>query len=257
MNNRITDKLKGPPQTCWMLLTFFFPNCRTVRIRCARSMPSCQPRLTITTASKPAKRRGQPDFLYFNQMPVSLIFTLTKKNVNRRRLAATDLVGWLFNCGAGSGGCQTMKTTGRQLFLRLTPPHLTSVEVGFVSLCASVNDKIGVGFRWRIWLTLTGESMTLPVTSKDYMSKLVEYGMMKLSAMASVQETNQTWAEEDDFQVLMPSLQIDVNSFIFHAIVIWLNCIWMAGWWQDYQTRTALQCKPQLREHSGHCIDWL
>ena len=86
------------------VIDLFFPNCRTVRIRCARSMPSCQPRLTITTASKPAKRRGQPDFLYFNQMPVSLIFTLTKKNVNRRRLAATDLVGWLFNSGAGSGG---------------------------------------------------------------------------------------------------------------------------------------------------------
>nr|CAH0113585.1 unnamed protein product [Daphnia galeata] len=54
------------------------------------------------------------------------------------------------------------------------------------------------------------EELKLPVTSRDYMSKLVEYGIMKLCASATVKETNQTWIEEDDFQVIMPSVDIKV-----------------------------------------------
>jgi transglutaminase 1 len=56
-----------------------------------------------------------------------------------------------------------------------------------------------------------GEEMRLPVSAKDYMGKLVEYGIMKLCASATVKETNQTWIEEDDFQVIMPSVDIKVN----------------------------------------------
>lgn len=55
-----------------------------------------------------------------------------------------------------------------------------------------------------------GEELRLPVSSKDYMSKLVEYGIMKLHASATVKETNQTWFEEDDFQVIMPTVDIKV-----------------------------------------------
>ena len=58
--------------------------------------------------------------------------------------------------------------------------------------------------------SLVGEELRLPVSSKDYLSKLVEYGIMKLCASATVKETNQTWIEEDDFQVLMPSVDIKV-----------------------------------------------
>ena len=52
--------------------------------------------------------------------------------------------------------------------------------------------------------------MRLPVTSQDYLSKLVEYGIMKLHAAANVKETNQSWIEEDDFQVIMPTIDIKV-----------------------------------------------
>lgn len=57
-----------------------------------------------------------------------------------------------------------------------------------------------------------GEELRLPVSCQDYLSKLVEYGMMKLHAAASVKETNQSWVEEDDFQVLMPNVNIIVSS---------------------------------------------
>lgn len=33
---------------------------------------------------------------------------------------------------------------------------------------------------------------------------------MKLHASATVKETNQTWFEEDDFQVIMPTVDIKV-----------------------------------------------
>lgn len=58
---------------------------------------------------------------------------------------------------------------------------------------------------------IVGEELRLPVSSQDYLTKLVEYGMMKLHAAASVKETNQSWIEEDDFQVLMPSIEIMVR----------------------------------------------
>lgn len=56
-----------------------------------------------------------------------------------------------------------------------------------------------------------GEELRLPVNSQDYISKLVEYGMMKLHAAATVKETNQSWIEEDDFQIIMPSIDVSVS----------------------------------------------
>lgn len=57
----------------------------------------------------------------------------------------------------------------------------------------------------------TGEELRLTVNSQDYLSKLVEYGIMKLHAAAIVKETNQSWIEEDDFQVIMPIIEIKVD----------------------------------------------
>ena len=57
---------------------------------------------------------------------------------------------------------------------------------------------------------LTGEQLRLTITVDDYLDKLVEYCIMKLYAIATVQETNQTWADEDDFQVLKPTIKVTV-----------------------------------------------
>lgn len=51
------------------------------------------------------------------------------------------------------------------------------------------------------------------MTIDDYLDKLVEYAMMKLYAIATVKETKQTWAEEDDFQVLKPPITVKVRKF--------------------------------------------
>lgn len=48
------------------------------------------------------------------------------------------------------------------------------------------------------------------ITADEYLEKLVEYCNMKLCAIASVEETRQTWTDEDDFEVLKPNIDIRV-----------------------------------------------
>jgi len=52
--------------------------------------------------------------------------------------------------------------------------------------------------------------LRLSVKPDEYLEKLVEYCNMKIYAIATVLETNETWGEEDDFQVLKPNLDIKV-----------------------------------------------
>lgn len=59
---------------------------------------------------------------------------------------------------------------------------------------------------------ITVEQLRLTVTIDDYLDKLVEYCIMKLYCIATVKETRQTWADEDDFQVLKPSIDVKVYS---------------------------------------------
>lgn len=56
-----------------------------------------------------------------------------------------------------------------------------------------------------------GEQLRLTITVDDYLDKLVEYCNMKLYSIATVVETKQTWADEDDFQVLKPNIVVKVN----------------------------------------------
>ncbi|KAJ8949951.1 hypothetical protein NQ318_002358 [Aromia moschata] len=52
------------------------------------------------------------------------------------------------------------------------------------------------------------EQLRLPIKADEYLDKLVEYCNMKIYAIATVTETRQTWADEDDFQVLKPNIEI-------------------------------------------------
>ena len=49
------------------------------------------------------------------------------------------------------------------------------------------------------------------VSWEEYRDKIVDYGMIKIYALASVQETKQTWSEEDDFQLEKPKLDVQVS----------------------------------------------
>lgn len=56
------------------------------------------------------------------------------------------------------------------------------------------------------------ETMKINVTAEEYLSKLVDHSLIKIYAIANVQETKQTWSEEDDFTLTKPPIQIDVNG---------------------------------------------
>ncbi|XP_045617264.1 hemocyte protein-glutamine gamma-glutamyltransferase [Procambarus clarkii] len=51
--------------------------------------------------------------------------------------------------------------------------------------------------------------VALTVKYNEYWKKLVEQCMVKIYAICRVQETGQTWTEEDDFQIEKPKLQIE------------------------------------------------
>ena len=66
----------------------------------------------------------------------------------------------------------------------------------------------------KLYLIHTAEVLRLTVEPEEYVEKLVEYCNMKLYALASVEDTKQTWAAEDDFQVVVPGLKITVRAFL-------------------------------------------
>ena len=60
------------------------------------------------------------------------------------------------------------------------------------------------------WCVYTGETLQVRVSWDEYRDKVVDYGMIKIYALASVAETKQTWSEEDDFQLEKPKLDVQV-----------------------------------------------
>ncbi|KAG8305606.1 hypothetical protein J6590_067085 [Homalodisca vitripennis] len=57
----------------------------------------------------------------------------------------------------------------------------------------------------------SSEFLKLTVKADEYLEKLVEYCIIKFYTIATVMETRQTWAGEDDFQVIKPTVQILVE----------------------------------------------
>lgn len=56
------------------------------------------------------------------------------------------------------------------------------------------------------------EVLKIHVTALEYLSKLVEHGMIKIYATATVRETGQTWSEEDDIVLKKPALDIETEQ---------------------------------------------
>jgi hypothetical protein len=61
-----------------------------------------------------------------------------------------------------------------------------------------------------IFFFILGETLQMRVSWDEYRDKIVDYGHIKIYAMASVQETKQCWSEEDDFQLEKPKLDVQV-----------------------------------------------
>lgn len=50
------------------------------------------------------------------------------------------------------------------------------------------------------------------VNPEDYMDKLVDFSMLKLYAVATVKETQQTWSAENVFSIQKPTLGLEVRG---------------------------------------------
>lgn len=55
------------------------------------------------------------------------------------------------------------------------------------------------------------QELALTIKYSEYWKKLIEHCLIKMYAICRVKETHQTWTEEDDFQVMKPSLDIQVS----------------------------------------------
>ena len=56
-----------------------------------------------------------------------------------------------------------------------------------------------------------GDTLALTVQPGEYMSKLVDYCMVKIYAVIRIKETNQFWSEEDDFSLIKPKLKLECD----------------------------------------------
>jgi hypothetical protein len=65
----------------------------------------------------------------------------------------------------------------------------------------------------------SGETLQVRISWDEYRDKIVDYGHIKIFAMASVQETKQSWSEEDDFQLEKPKLDVQV-AFLSVTVVL-------------------------------------
>lgn len=56
------------------------------------------------------------------------------------------------------------------------------------------------------------EQLMIHVDPTEYVDKLTDESLIKIYAMAKVEETKQTWSEEDDFSLTKPELNIRVMT---------------------------------------------
>ena len=61
-------------------------------------------------------------------------------------------------------------------------------------------------------ILVSGETLCVSVSAKEYLDKLVDKNFIKIYAIANVKETGQTWSEEDDFQLQKPKLNVQVQQ---------------------------------------------
>lgn len=92
---------------------------------------------------------------------------------------------------------------------RVVRAALSAASVYYTGVKAHMVKKASGTFAVQPYST---DVLRLSVDPEEYAEKLVEYNNMKIFALASVEGTKQTWAAEDDFQVMVPVLNITVQD---------------------------------------------
>ena len=69
-----------------------------------------------------------------------------------------------------------------------------------------------------------GDALALTVYPASYNDLLVDYCIVKITAVVRVHETNQFWSEEDDFTLTKPSLQVQAVGTLQVTLYIYNVC---------------------------------
>ncbi|KAJ8975426.1 hypothetical protein NQ317_018935 [Molorchus minor] len=67
------------------------------------------------------------------------------------------------------------------------------------------------------------ETLQIHVTPEEYLEKLVDHGLIKIYAIATVKDTKQTWSEEDDFTLKKPDMQLTAPQSCVVGGIIFKN----------------------------------
>ncbi|XP_076321353.1 hemocyte protein-glutamine gamma-glutamyltransferase-like isoform X2 [Tachypleus tridentatus] len=59
-----------------------------------------------------------------------------------------------------------------------------------------------------------GKTVSIRISPEEYFNKLVDYSMIKIYAIATVVETQQTWSEEEDLMLKKPKLKLEVRGLL-------------------------------------------
>ncbi|EFA00611.1 hemocyte protein-glutamine gamma-glutamyltransferase [Tribolium castaneum] len=107
----------------------------------------------------------------------------------------------------GEGFCVVVHMKNRSDKVRNIKALLSATSVFYNGVKASLIKKEDIEV---VLQPKSQETIRMTVKADEYLEKLVEYSNLKLYAIASVQETRQTWTDEDDFEVLKPKIDIRI-----------------------------------------------
>lgn len=62
----------------------------------------------------------------------------------------------------------------------------------------------------------------MTVLPSEYVKDMVEYALVKINAICTVKETKQIWSDDDDFQLITPSIQMNIKKAL--AVGETTNC---------------------------------
>ncbi|CAG0922034.1 unnamed protein product [Notodromas monacha] len=113
--------------------------------------------------------------------------------------------------GVGKPFRITVTIVNKSNEIRTIKSTISAASVYYTGVKAKLIKKSGGKFAVR---PRYRETLSVDVTEEDYLDRLVDYGNIKIYALATVEETKQTWSAEDDFIIEKPILNIQIRDAV-------------------------------------------
>lgn len=150
-------------------------------------------RLSAMNAARSVDQRAQPMFEFAPKANEDVFFDLIEQ----------DKIAY------GQPFSVTVQIQNRSSEMRTIMAILSASSVYYTGVTAR---RLGRNERQLVLQPGARETMQVRISWDDYRDKIVDYGHIKVYAMATVQETKQTWSEEDEFQLEKPKLDVQIRG---------------------------------------------